>query len=215
MPDKKQIWLDQKHTENKPTQRNLISHEKQCFFCCSVPPPLCFYPFFSLIFFFLSFSLFLVFFLIVSCIFLYFFFIFEFFLPNKPQTCKIEKHYNFPPCRRTRQHIYIYMGTLSTPSREHGFKHRLTVSFCLPSPSSGERAQRVPISLIVLFGIRPICRLHFGQTFQNFGKHPGDHNHQDFPKSIAIRMGGVLQYKWEAYCNTNGRSTESISFFRV
>ena len=24
------------------------------------------------------------------------------------------------------------------------------------------------------------------------GEHPGDHNHQDFPKSIAIQMGGVL-----------------------
>ena len=29
------------------------------------------------------------------------------------------------------------------------------------------------------------------------GEHPGDHNHQDFPK--------VLRYKWEAYCNTDGR----------
>ena len=39
------------------------------------------------------------------------------------------------------------------------------------------------------------------------GEHPGDHNHQDFPKStaiqmggvpgIAIQMGGVLRYKWE------------------
>ena len=44
-----------------------------------------------------------------------------------------------------------------------------------------------------------------------FGEHSGDHNHQDFPKSIAIQMGGVLQYKWEAYCDTNGRSTDSIS----
>ena len=46
----------------------------------------------------------------------------------------------------------------------------------------------------------------------HFGEHPGDHNHQDFPKSTAIQMGGVLQYKWEAYCDTNGRSTESIPF---
>ena len=41
-------------------------------------------------------------------------------------------------------------------------------------------------------------------------EHPGDHNHQDFLKSTAIQMGGVLQYKWEAYCDTNGRSTDSI-----
>ena len=44
------------------------------------------------------------------------------------------------------------------------------------------------------------------------GEHSGDHNHQDFPKSTAIQMGGVLRYKWEAYCDTNGRSTDSISF---
>ena len=43
------------------------------------------------------------------------------------------------------------------------------------------------------------------------GDHSGDHNHQDFPKSTAVQMGGVLQYKWEAYCNTNGGSTDSIS----
>ena len=42
-------------------------------------------------------------------------------------------------------------------------------------------------------------------------EHPGDHNHQDFLKSTAIQMGGVLQYKWEAYCDTNRRSSESIS----
>ena len=44
-----------------------------------------------------------------------------------------------------------------------------------------------------------------------YAEHPGDHSHQDIPTSIAIQMGGVLQYKWEAYCDTNG-STDSISF---
>ena len=43
------------------------------------------------------------------------------------------------------------------------------------------------------------------------GEHPGDHNHQEFPKSTAIQMGDVLQHKWEAYCATNGRSNDSIS----
>ena len=68
-----------------------------------------------------------------------------------------------------------------------------------------------------------------------FGRHPGDHNHQDFPKSTAIQMRGVrnthgrraaiqvggvltvvpfpqsigapkvLQYKLEVHCNTNWR----------
>ena len=48
--------------------------------------------------------------------------------------------------------------------------------------------------------------------FSQFRGHPGDHNHQDFPKSTAMQMGGVLQYKWEAYCDTNGRSTASTPF---
>ena len=43
------------------------------------------------------------------------------------------------------------------------------------------------------------------------GEHPGDHNHQDFPTSIALQMGGEVRYKWEAYCDTNGRSTDTIS----
>ena len=57
-----------------------------------------------------------------------------------------------------------------------------------------------------LKGVRSICVL------LNIGEHPGDHDHQDFPESTAIQMGGVLQYIWEAYCDTNGRSTDSIPF---
>ena len=45
----------------------------------------------------------------------------------------------------------------------------------------------------------------------NSGEHPGDHNHQDFLKSTVIQMGGVLHYKWEAYCDTMGGSTDSTS----
>ena len=37
-----------------------------------------------------------------------------------------------------------------------------------------------------------------GNSESTSGEHPGDHNHQDLPKA--------LRYKWEAYCNTNGRS---------
>ena len=40
---------------------------------------------------------------------------------------------------------------------------------------------------------------------------PSDHDNHDFPKSTAIQMGGVLQYKWEPYRDTNGRSTDSSS----
>ena len=53
---------------------------------------------------------------------------------------------------------------------------------------------------------------HDPSALTSSGEHSGDHNHQDFPKNIAIQMGGVLQYKWEAYCDTNGRSTDSIPF---
>ena len=38
----------------------------------------------------------------------------------------------------------------------------------------------------------------------------GVHNHQDFQKVLRYKWK-VLQYKWEAYCVTNGRSTDSIS----
>ena len=48
-------------------------------------------------------------------------------------------------------------------------------------------------------------------SLQNKSEYPGDHNHQDFPQSTAIRMGGVLQYKWEAYCDANGRGGVSPS----
>ena len=33
-----------------------------------------------------------------------------------------------------------------------------------------------------------------------FGEHPGDHHHQDFPKSAAMQI-------MEAHCDTNGRRT--------
>ena len=42
----------------------------------------------------------------------------------------------------------------------------------------------------------------------------GDPNPQYFPKSIAVQMGGVLPYKWEAYCSTNGRCTVGFPFIQ-
>ena len=59
-------------------------------------------------------------------------------------------------------------------------------------------AELPPFISIVRYPGRPVI---------SFGERSGDHNHQDFPKSIAIQMGGVLRYKWEAYCDTNGRRT--------
>ena len=83
------------------------------FFCASTSLFLTL-SFFHFVFFFslalsLSLSPYLLF---LACNFIVFFFLsslFLNFLPNQPQTCKIEKHYKTPPCRRTRRHIYIYI----------------------------------------------------------------------------------------------------------
>ena len=45
-------------------------------------------------------------------------------------------------------------------------------------------------------------------------KRSGDPNPQYFSKSTAVQMGGVLPYKWEAYCSTNGRRTAGFPFLR-
>ena len=42
----------------------------------------------------------------------------------------------------------------------------------------------------------------------------GDPNPQYFSKSTAVQMGGVLPYKWEAYCSTNGRCIAGFPFLR-
>ena len=60
--------------------------------------------------------------------------------------------------------------------------------------------------------------LHVTRSFHV--EHPSDPHHQHLPQSsgiqmgqsIAIQMGGGLRYKWEADCDTHGRSTESIPF---
>ena len=56
----------------------------------------------------------------------------------------------------------------------------------------------------VLGPFGPICQ-----------KRSGDPNPQYFSKSTAVQMGGVLQYKWEAYCrvslSSKLRSQESMA----
>ena len=47
-----------------------------------------------------------------------------------------------------------------------------------------------------------------------FQKRSGDPNPQYFSKSTAVQMGGVLPYKWEAYCSTNGRRIAGFPFLR-
>ena len=41
-----------------------------------------------------------------------------------------------------------------------------------------------------------------------------DPNPQYFSKSTAVQMGGVLPYKWEAYCSTNERRIAGFPFLR-
>ena len=75
------------------------------------------------------------------------------------------------------------------------------------SPDTKNRNER-------MFGCSPVPKIRPNHPFLKpplIGKHPADHNHQDFLKSTVIQMGGILQYKWEACCDTNGRSTGSIS----
>ena len=45
-------------------------------------------------------------------------------------------------------------------------------------------------------------------------KRSGEPNPQYFSKSTAVQMGGVLPYKWEAYCSTNGRRIAGFPFLR-
>ena len=53
-----------------------------------------------------------------------------------------------------------------------------------------------------------------GRRIGNNQKRSGDPNPQYFSKSTAVQMGGVLPYKWEAYCSTNGRRIAGFPFLR-
>ena len=46
-------------------------------------------------------------------------------------------------------------------------------------------------------------------------KRSGDPKPQYFSKSTAVQMGGVLPYKWEAYCSTNGKRIAGFPFLRI
>ena len=51
-------------------------------------------------------------------------------------------------------------------------------------------------------------------TLSLFQKRSGDPNPQYFSKSTAVQIGGVLLYKWGAYCSTNGRRIAGFPFLR-
>ena len=47
---------------------------------------------------------------------------------------------------------------------------------------------------------------------ENYQELSGEPNPQYFLKSTAVQMGGVLPYRWETYCSTNGRCTVAFPF---
>ena len=57
----------------------------------------------------------------------------------------------------------------------------------------------------------PFLRGGFPHLPQELSRDP---NPQYFLKSTAIQMGGVLPYKWEAYCSTIGRRIAGFPFLR-
>ena len=94
-------------------------------------------------------------------------------------------------------------------------------------PISQEREQRIQTQILELNilgtprpGFTPMCV--YGLTlylvkrllWQGIQKRSGDPNPQYFSKSITVQMGGVLPYKWEAYCSTNGRRIAGFPFLR-
>ena len=62
--------------------------------------------------------------------------------------------------------------------------------------------------------LAPALAIISGYSWVFLGKSSGDPNPQYFSKSTAVQMGGVLPYKWEAYCSTNGRRTAGFPFLR-
>ena len=48
-------------------------------------------------------------------------------------------------------------------------------------------------------------------TIRNFQEPPTPGT---FSKVLPVQMGGVLRYKWEAYCSTNGGCTAGFAFLQ-
>ena len=94
------------HRKQTNTKKPYFPWKTVFFSCFSVPPPLCFYPFLSFIFFVLSLSLSLhcSFFLVIFSYFLYFIFISE-FLAQLASNLQKWKTLKTRPCMRTRRHI--------------------------------------------------------------------------------------------------------------
>ena len=64
-------------------------------------------------------------------------------------------------------------------------------------------------------GVPEDCSLALMGRFPSLiQKRSGDPNPQYFAKSTAVQMGGVLPYKWGAYCRTNGRRIAGFPFLR-
>ena len=58
------------------------------------------------------------------------------------------------------------------------------------------------------FILNSLTRVTLQVAFEFIQELSGDPNPQYFLKSIVVEIGGVLQYRLEAYCSTDGRLIE-------
>ena len=96
------------------------------------------------------------------------------------------------------------------------FSSSLSVNFLQVPPFSVSDSYPRPPPLLACFVIIPLVfTLRLLVLLLLFlQKRSGDPNPQYFSKSTAVQMGGVLPWKWEAYCSTNGRRTAGFPFLR-
>ena len=104
------------------------------------------------------------------------------FLPSKHL---LSAFYKTLPSKNPSKNLVFTENRLQAPSKNPSKKHLLL-----------ENLLRTLLKSVLLYdplGVHPI-----------FQKRSGDANPQYFSKNTAVQMGGVLQYKREAYCSTNG-----------
>ena len=106
--------------------------------------------------------------------------------------------------------VFLGPGCCSCPA----FHLRLGASDCSPGLQAGLAfcfMGHGPLYICLdLLPATPLPPVHKQDAQHMFllGKIPVTlYNHQKFPTSTAIQMGGVLQYKWEAYWDRDTKST--------
>ena len=93
---------------------------------------------------------------------------------------------------------------MSLETREIKLFWRDIPGFCRDIPEAPEKFEKKKF----VFKVWPLFR---GPRIRNVLVTPTP---KYFSKSFAVQMGGVLPYKWEAYCRTNGRHIAGFPFLR-